>query len=348
MIPSPPSSIPPRSTVRQGVDLAVPVLRALLYLFAYFGTQIAVVLPLRAFGPLLDPSFFEKGGFGRADEVFLIAVILAWPLQILVTVLFARFLDRRTLASLGVRAPLGGGRAALRQAVAAPLGAVAVLGLWLALILALPAAIAAVHFGGISAGFLHPPAWWPYPPALLLLILVPGFVLQGGLEEWIVRGYVYHTLRERWRPGLAALGSSLLFALLHAVNPHVSVVALLNVVLAGMVLAALVERTGSLWSATLAHGAWNFAVACLLSLPVSGVPLFHLFDVTASGNPGVTGGGFGPEGSWLLTLIGIPLALFLWRGMWRRPSERKAREDEKEAPPPPPSASEDGFQRPSP
>ena len=333
-----------RSPVRQVLDLAVPVARAILYLIAYFGVQIAVVLPLRAYGPLLDPGFFKKGGFGTANEVFLIAVALSWPLQVLVTLLFVRFLDHRSLASLGARAPLGGRRAALRQAVAAPLSALGVLGVWLALILALPAAYAAVHFEGISAGFSHSPSWWPFPPALLLLALLPGFLLQGGLEEWIVRGYVYHTLRERWRPGLAALASSLLFALLHALNPHVSTPALLNVVLAGMVLAALVERTGSLWSATLAHGAWNFAVACLLSLPVSGVPLFHLLDVTASGDPRLTGGGFGPEGSWLLTLIGIPLTVWLWRGMWRRPSERAAHAE----PSAPVSSSEDVSLPPSP
>jgi membrane protease YdiL (CAAX protease family) len=330
MIPSEPAP-PHRSPARRAFDLIVPVLRAILYLIAYFGTQIAVVLPLRAFGPLLDPRFFQKGGIGTANEVFLVAVALAWPLQVLVTLAFVRFLDHRSLASLGARAPLGGGRAALRQSVAAPLSAVAVLGAWLALILVLPASYAAVRFEGISADFSHPPAWWPFPPALLLLMMLLGFLLQGGLEEWIVRGYIYHTLRERWRPGLAALVSSVLFALLHAVNPHVSTVALLNVVLAGMVLAALVERTGSLWSATLAHGAWNFALACLLSLPVSGVRLFHLFDVTATGNSGLTGGGFGPEGSWLLTLIGIPLTVWLWRGMWRRPSELSASED---VPPP--------------
>jgi membrane protease YdiL (CAAX protease family) len=321
MSPSEPSP-PDRSPARRSLDLLVPALRAILYLIAYIASQYAVVLPLRAFGQIVDPRFFQKGGLGRANEVFLVAVVLAFPLQILVTWLFARYLDRRSLASLGARAPLGGRRAALRQSIVAPLGAVGVLAVWLVSILALPAAYAAVHFGGISPSFTPPPAWWPFPPALLLLTLLPGFLLQGGLEEWIVRGYVYHTLRERWRPWSAALGSSLLFGLLHAGNPDVSACALLNVVLAGMVLAALVERTASLWSATLAHGAWNFAVACLLSVPVSGVRLFHLFDVTITGNPGLTGGGFGPEGSWLLTLIGILLIAALWRGIWRRPSDR--------------------------
>src|SRR4029077_9149410 len=340
MNPLPPAAPSP---ARRALDLLVPVLRAVLYLVAYIATQVAVVLPLRAFGPLLDPRFFQKGGFGTSNEVFLVAVVFAVPLLILVTWLFARFLDHRSLASLGARAPLGGGRAALRQAVTAPLGALAVLGVWLAVLLALPAAYAALHFQGIDPGFTHPPAWWPLPPALLLLVLLPGFLLQGGMEEWIVRGYIYHTLRDRWRPWLAALGSSLLFSLLHAGNPNVSAVALLNVVLAGLILAALVERTGSLWSATLAHGVWNFALACLLSLPVSGVRLFHLFATSATGNPGLTGGGFGPEGSWLLTLIGIPLTAVLWRGIWRRPSDQAVRA----AASPPVSASEYGPPQPS-
>jgi membrane protease YdiL (CAAX protease family) len=297
-----------------------------LYMVAYIAIQVVLTQALRALAYLVDSGgLFKKGGFGTSNEVFLVAVVLSIPLQILVTWLFVRFLDRRTLASIGACWPLGGGRrAALRQLATATLGAVAVLGVWLALTLALPDALAAIHYAGISAEFTRGPAWWPLPPVLLLLVLLLGFILQGGLEEWIIRGYIYHTLRERWRPWIAALGSSMLFALLHAGNPDVSGIALLNIVLAGMVLAALVERTGSLWSATLAHGAWNFAVACLLSVPVSGIPLFHLLNVRITGNPDLTGGGFGPEGSALLTLLGILLTALLWRGMWARKSERAA------------------------
>ena len=135
-----------------------------------------------------------------------------------------------------------------------------------------------------------------------------------------MRGYVYHALRERWRPFVAALASSVLFALLHATNPDISAAALVNVVLAGLVLAALVERSGSLWGATVAHGVWNFAVSCLASLPVSGFSLFHLLNVTVKGDERVTGGGFGPEGSLALTALGLPLAAFLWRMISREES----------------------------
>ncbi len=87
---------------------------------------------------------------------------------------------------------------------------------------------------------------------------------------------------------LAGLGlGALLRAPLRPPPPRIlafSWLALANIALAGLVLAALAERTGSLWSPTIAHGVWNFAVACLLSLPVSGVSLFHLLRVATSGD----------------------------------------------------------------
>ncbi len=144
-----------------------------------------------------------------------------------------------------------------------------------------------------------------------------------------MRGYVYRALKERWRPFWAALASSVLFSLLHALNPNTSTVGLFNIVLAGLILAALVERSGSLWGAAVAHGFWNFAVACLLSLPVSGFRLFHLLDVSTPGDGRVTGGAFGPEGSLALTLLGLGLAAVLWR---RLPADRPRKEIAPSAP----------------
>jgi uncharacterized protein len=292
-----------------------PLVRAGLFLVAYTAVQVIVAIFL---GIL---AYATGGEVGKSSEFLLLAVALGTPLIVAVTFVFARSLDRRPIGSIGARWPEGGRPAALRQAVTVPLATLALLGAWLAAVLALPASLATVRFGGTSEVFASGPAWWPLPPALLLAVLLVGFLIQGGLEEWVVRGYIYRTLKDRWPPWVSAIASSILFSLLHATNPNISVLALFNIFLAGMILAAMVERSGSLWGATLAHGVWNFSVACLLSVPVSGLQAFHLFDVSFGGDDLWTGGEFGPEGSLVLTALGLFITALLWRRRRPRPLE---------------------------
>jgi uncharacterized protein len=305
-----------------------PAVRSLLFLIAFFAVQVAasavVVLGFRGLhGP-------RRGADTGAVLVLLVFALTA-PLLVPVTLLFLRKLDRRSLPSVGVRWPVGGRTAALRQAVRIPLAVMGLLAAWLGLLALLPGV--AVRFGGRSAEIAGPSG------VLELAALLAGFLLQGGVEEWVFRGYVYHALRERWHRGTAVMASSLLFAALHGANPDFSAVALLNTFLAGAVFAFLVERSGSLWSAVLAHGLWNFAVSSLLSLPVSGVGLPHLLVLSVQGPALLTGGGFGPEGSLLLSLLVLPIAFRAGRppgaGRHRPPQEIEVSTGEDDRPPPP-------------
>ena len=298
-----------------------PLVRSALFLVAYLVVQVVIGVAIALFAQAAGGDLFKEGGLTSSSEIQLLGIVLAAPFVVAMTFVFVWGLDRRPIGSLGARWPEGGPRKALVQAVTAPLATLALLGSWLAVILLLPPSLAEVSFGGVSRSFETGPAWWPLAPSLLLGLLLLGFLIQGGLEEWIVRGYIYRALKDRWRPWVAALASSVLFALMHLLNPDVSPVALLNIVIAGMILAALVEKSGSLWSATLAHGVWNFAVACLLSVPVSGVRMFHLLDVSIGGRELVTGGLFGPEGSLVLTALGLLLTAWLWRGLPARVRE---------------------------
>lgn len=272
-----------------------PLVRSFLFLVAFFGVQLLASAFLH---PLL------RGIDGRGVRA-LLAFALTAPLLVPVTLLFLRFLDRRNLASLGVRWPPGGRPAAWRQAVLVPVVVLGLLAVWFALLALLPGV--AVRFGGRSGDLAGAPGFAG------LAGLLAAFLIQGGVEEWVFRGYIYRALRDRWRRGAAVLVSSLLFAALHAANPDFSGTALVNTFLAGAIFALLVERSGSLWSATLAHGVWNFAVSCLLSLPVSGVNLPHLLVLSVRGPDLLTGGGFGPEGSLLLTLLALPIAVAVSR-----------------------------------
>jgi len=276
-----------------------PLVRCVLFLVAFFVAQalsvVVLQLGFQAAGRELD---LETG----TSLVLLFAVTA--PLLVLLTLPFLRWLDRRDLASLGARWPDGGPRRALRQSVVVPLSALMLLGLWLLLVEVLP--MSDVRVAGVSTAAGTPQG------ALQLVLLLLGFLLQGGVEEWVFRGYMFRALKERWRWWVAALVTAAGFALMHSANPNFSAGALINTFMAGLLLALLVERSGSLWSATLAHGVWNFAVASLASLPVSGVRVFHLLNTSVSGPEGVTGGGFGPEGSLLLTGLAVPLTAMLW------------------------------------
>jgi uncharacterized protein len=315
--PGSPPPAPPPEIAAPPRPLWHPLVRAVLYLVAYLVVQTAVAFCLFVLDQILGGALSAEGGLAGTNEAFLLTTVLAAPPTLGATWLFVHYLDRRRLAAIGIRWPEGGRRAAWRQLALTSLAVFALLGVWLAL----AAVLGTVRLEGLSERFREPSAGWPAPQILLLVLLLLGFFVQGGLEELIVRGYIYRALKERWRPWLAALASSLLFSLLHALNPSVSWVALTNIVLAGMILAALVERSGSLWSATVAHGVWNWAVACVFSLPVSGIRIFRLFDMSIQGDERLTGGGFGPEGSLALTFLALLLALQLWRPLWRRPPE---------------------------
>jgi membrane protease YdiL (CAAX protease family) len=269
-----------------------PIFRVLLFVLASLLIQGGAEVLVMGAASLLDLQY--------GNELLLAIFVAAAPPIVLATALLSRWMDRRPLAEIGARWP----RQAAREALALSAATGGLLVLWVLVIEALPRAdVDLVGLSGQSP---------PVPAFFVLVLLLAGFLIQGGLEEWIVRGYVFRTLKERYRPLTAALACSLAFSLWHAGNRGFTWVAAANIALAGMILAGLVERSGSLWGATVAHGVWNFSVACLLSVPVSGVDLFHLLDVSVTGLPWLTGSSFGPEGSLVLTAIGLPLAVWLW------------------------------------
>lgn len=144
--------------------------------------------------------------------------------------------------------------------------------------------------------------------------LALAFLLISFQDELIFRGYIYSTFRERFSWVHAAGLTNLLAVALYAGHPEIGSVALLNVFLLGLALAAMREKTGSLWMPTLFAGAWNVILGCVLSLPISGSLYPRLFNHKLEGSEGVTGGAYGPEGSWVLS--GLLLVLVAVSAVW--------------------------------
>jgi uncharacterized protein len=149
------------------------------------------------------------------------------------------------------------------------------------------------------------------------------FLVAAFAEEAMFRGYPFQVLVRWMGPAVATALSSVTFAAAHGANPDVGALALLNIFLAGVLLAVAYLRTLSLWFATALHMAWNWTMATLFDLPVSGIALFDtpLYDAAVGGPEWWTGGAFGPEGG-LVGTAGFAVALLLVLRLRRiRPDE---------------------------
>ena len=119
---------------------------------------------------------------------------------------------------------------------------------------------------------------------------------------------------------LANAGQSLAFASMHAVNPNVTPLALLNIGLAGAVLGWLYWGEGGIFGCWTFHALWNFMLAAL-ALPVSGMTMGRPILATGirgAGVPALSGGAFGPEGSVLSTVALAALLILLVRRSARK------------------------------
>lgn len=133
---------------------------------------------------------------------------------------------------------------------------------------------------------------------MLLLLLAPAALA----EEIIFRGVPLVLLAGAIGRPAAIVALSLLFALAHMTNPDVTVQALGNITLAGILLSLAFYSPGGMWAAFGAHVGWNLTLA-LLGAPVSGLPFdIPLVDYSMGGPSWLTGGLFGPEGGLLSTL----------------------------------------------
>jgi membrane protease YdiL (CAAX protease family) len=131
---------------------------------------------------------------------------------------------------------------------------------------------------------------------------------RAAARRWLVSGL------------LANAGQSVAFASMHAVNPNVTPLALLNIGLAGAVLGWLFWSEGGLLGCWTFHALWNFILAAL-ALPVSGMTVGRpvlATGIRGAGLPALSGGAFGPEGSALSTVTLAALLVLLVRRSARK------------------------------
>ena len=266
-----------------------PVVRVLLYFIALAVVNRIAFAAVAALLPSIPDWLLDllEGG------VYLAGVLaLTWA--------FLRYLDRQPLVSLGLQR-----RDWLRN-----LGIGLGLGAGLMVLL---------FFVMAAAGWLTTEL--AAPGALTLLASALSWAALSFVEELTFRGYIMQGLARAWAMPVAVVVSSILFGLVHIIDPNVHVLGIVNVCAAGFFLALAYLVTRSLWFPAGIHIGWNLTEINVLGLPGSGHTEPSLLHTTVSGPDLITGGAFGPEGGLLglaFWLFGIVLLLGYWAAVRRK------------------------------
>lgn len=151
--------------------------------------------------------------------------------------------------------------------------------------------------------------------SLSLIFSLIIYISVGFSEEILCRGYFLSVLKQCKRKWIPYVGSSVIFSLLHSLNPGISLIAYINLFLFGLFLAYVVYKTKNLWIGIGIHITWNFFQGNVFGFLVSGnnelsKSIYHL---EKSKYEIINGGAFGPEGGLAVTIILLVLILLTYK-----------------------------------
>ena len=152
-----------------------------------------------------------------------------------------------------------------------------------------------------------------FPWRELVVVFIPA-VLH---EELLFRGYPFQKL-VAWNRTFAVAFVALVFAALHGGNSSVTMLALLNIFLGGVLLGLAYLRYERLWFPIGLHLAWNLMTGPILGHEVSGYRSAETILTESGQGPWfLSGGEFGIEGSVLMTAVELVAIIILARNTTR-------------------------------
>ncbi|MFQ9697530.1 MAG: lysostaphin resistance A-like protein [Zhenhengia sp.] len=130
------------------------------------------------------------------------------------------------------------------------------------------------------------------------------FISVGFVEEILVRGCFQHIIYYRHGIAWAIIIPSLIFSVMHFLNPNISYIAALNIALVGIVFGIMTYKSGNLWMAIGYHITWNYFQGNIFNIEVSGSAYGRglIKSIRVEDNL-LNGGAFGIEGGLICTLL---------------------------------------------
>lgn len=145
----------------------------------------------------------------------------------------------------------------------------------------------------------------------LMLWNLASMCFVGFTEELFSRGYLMSILRKS-SVLIIFLVPNLLFSILHALNPNITLLSFINISLVGILLSYMFWVRGNLWMPIGFHITWNFFQGSILGFSVSGTDTPSILSTRLLKENLFNGGAFGPEGGFVTTIVVLLCAFVIF------------------------------------
>lgn len=156
---------------------------------------------------------------------------------------------------------------------------------------------------------------WP-----IFVLFILGWAIQSFEEELITRSILmnYFAVNNGVMGGIII--NSLIFAILHLGNPAFGILPFINIMLIGIIFSLLFYISDDIFLPAAAHSFWNFAQGNIFGIEVSGMDEINntIFKTKLMGSDLISGGAFGFEGSFFVTLVEIIMIFVIIKIIKRR------------------------------
>ena len=217
--------------------------------------------------------------------------------MIAASVLYWKIIEKRNLSEMGVTGRIGG------LFVGALIGTVLLFVCVAAIMLT-----GSISFEGLSQDI----------NTSMLLLMLGGYIIQSTAEEFLCRGLVLCSLKDRVPMPVAIAASTFVFTFNHWGNfsgsePRYIFSGVLCLVVISCIFSFLTLKTKSIWAACGLHSLWNFCLSCVLGLDLSGERASAaLIDMKSVGKNLLNGGNYGIEASIITAALLAAAAVLLW------------------------------------
>jgi membrane protease YdiL (CAAX protease family) len=225
---------------------------------------------------------------------FCLFLVLPFATMAAATYAWARYVERRGLATLGLVGP-----ERLRKFLSGVVVGITMMGL----------AISAIWLAGGYRAEASFPAFASASSLFWIAFLLPCFAFKSSVEEFIFRGWLLSSVTRRWNFAAGIVATSLAFTFLHY-SPHQPLRVTCLSFLFSVFACAWARRANSIWGVMGWHTGWNWFAGVGFGVPITGLDVHLpalLEKLVPTGPDYLTGGLDGPEGS-VLTLAMLAIA----------------------------------------